>query len=414
MSLHQKIYKLLRRSEKYTKTDMVYLAKGGFWLTAGQIISMTSTLLLAIALANLLPKEVYGKYSYILSIFSILTIANLSGINTALVRAVALGSEGSIFDALRTKIKWSVIGSLASLVLAGYYYWNNNLTLCISFIIVAVFVLLMENLAIYKSYLHGLKRFDTFTKYSSVTKIISMIFIVVTVYLSNNLFLLLLAFFVPQTIIRLIFLLRIKRKYKINHQQNEDTIAYGKKLSFINIISVVANQLDKILIFHYLGAVNLAIYSFALSPTEQIKGILKNIDNLAFPKFATTDKKILKKTIYKKSLKLSLITVGIVIVYIIAAPWLFKILFPEYLESVIYSQVVAISLITIPIWIFYSALKAQKATKQLLHINLINGLTQIVVTFLLVVNFGLWGAIFAKLGYRAIHLLVSGYFFKKI
>jgi len=60
--LKDKIYRLLRRSEKYFKTDMVYLAHGGFWLTLGQIISSAASFLLAIAFANLLPKETYGTY----------------------------------------------------------------------------------------------------------------------------------------------------------------------------------------------------------------------------------------------------------------------------------------------------------------------------------------------------------------
>ena len=65
--IKEKIYKLLRKSEKWTHTDMIYLAKGGFWLTLGQIISSVSSFALAVAFANFLPKEVYGNYKYIIS-----------------------------------------------------------------------------------------------------------------------------------------------------------------------------------------------------------------------------------------------------------------------------------------------------------------------------------------------------------
>ena len=84
-----KIYKLLRWSEKYTKTDMVYLAKGASWLTSGQIISSFAIVLLAIAFANLIPRETYGTYKYVISVVGALSIFTLPGINTAVVQAVA-------------------------------------------------------------------------------------------------------------------------------------------------------------------------------------------------------------------------------------------------------------------------------------------------------------------------------------
>lgn len=35
-TLQHRIYKLLRWSQRYTRTDMVYLAKGGTWLSLAQ------------------------------------------------------------------------------------------------------------------------------------------------------------------------------------------------------------------------------------------------------------------------------------------------------------------------------------------------------------------------------------------
>src|SRR3989344_4033868 len=77
-------YTLLRSSEKYFKTDMVYLAKGGFWLVVGQLIVSGVSFGLSVAFANLLEPDVYGTYRYILTIFNFLAIPTLTGINVAL------------------------------------------------------------------------------------------------------------------------------------------------------------------------------------------------------------------------------------------------------------------------------------------------------------------------------------------
>ena len=82
MYFKQKLISILRWSEKYTQTDMVYLTRGGFWLILGKIVFNISGFLLIIAFANLLSKEAYGTYQYVLSVASILAIPTLSPIPT--------------------------------------------------------------------------------------------------------------------------------------------------------------------------------------------------------------------------------------------------------------------------------------------------------------------------------------------
>ena len=60
--LKQKIYRLLRWSERWTRTDMVYFTKGGFWLSLGQIFGSLAGLVLALIYANFLPKTTFGIY----------------------------------------------------------------------------------------------------------------------------------------------------------------------------------------------------------------------------------------------------------------------------------------------------------------------------------------------------------------
>ena len=162
---------------------------------SGQIVSSISSFLLAIAFANLLPRETFGVYKYILSVCGILAIPTLGGINTAVTQAVARGYEGSLIPALKTKIKWGLLGGLASLILAGYYYFQGNIILTISFLVAAIFLPLMDPFGIYDSLLQGRKLFNISSKYLIISQIISVIALIITIFLTKNIFLVLLAYF---------------------------------------------------------------------------------------------------------------------------------------------------------------------------------------------------------------------------
>ena len=120
--LREKTYNLLRKSEKYFKTDMVYLVKGGSWLTLNRVIGSIIALTLAVVYANLLPKESYGLYKYVLSIVSILAITTLPGMDIALTRSIVNGYEGSIKKVIKTKLAWSLLGIITGLGISVYYF----------------------------------------------------------------------------------------------------------------------------------------------------------------------------------------------------------------------------------------------------------------------------------------------------
>ena len=397
MELKQKIYNLLRWSEKYTQTDMVYLAKGGFWLTLGQIISTISGLLLAIAFANLLPKETYGVYKYVLSLASILAIPTLSGMNTAITRSVAQGYEGSFIPALKARLHWGILSSLASITLAGYYFFQGNTTLTICFLIATVFLPLMDSFTIYESFWGGKKRFDIQSKYKIITQILAVSALITTLFLTKNLFLIILAYFVSYTLLRFVFLKITIKKSHLNQKQDPQAISYGKHLSLMGIIVVIAGQLDKVLIWHFLGAAPLAIYFIAVTPPLKIKDALKSIGGLALPKFSQRSKNELKRSVSKKIFKFFLLIIPIVVLYIILAPLIYKILFPQYLDSVIYSQVFIISLLLFPRILLDTSLTAQMRKKDLYLIRTLSPIIQILLLSILLPLYGIWGAIFAIL-----------------
>jgi O-antigen/teichoic acid export membrane protein len=172
---------------------------------------------------------------------------------------------------------------------------------------------------------------------------------------------------------------------------------FGKHLSVLNILSTIATELDKILVFHYLGAMQLAIYTIALAPVDQIKGILKNVNALAFPKFAEQQASAIKETLAKKITVLTLGSSVIIGVYILLAPLFFNVFFPKYTGSILYSQVIAFTLIGAIISGFlYTILEARADTKGLSFFNISTNILNLAILFPLVYYFGIWGAIGAR------------------
>lgn len=409
-----KIYNLLRKSEKYFKTDMVYIAKGGSWLMLSRIVSSTSAFLLAIAFANLLPKETYGSYQYILSIASLLAIPTLGGMNTALARAVAQGFDGSIIPALKTRIRWGLLGGLTSLILVGYYYLNGNSFLTIAFLITAIFMPIMDPLGIYGGLLLGKKLFKTSTIYSIFAQTTRAVILISTIYLTKNVVLIIFVYYITNTLLRFTLLKYTLKKIQRNDKIASDTLSYGKHLSLMGVIGAISMQIDKILMWHFFGPASLATYAFALSPISQLRTLLKPVETLATPKLANNDIQIIKKTLPHKMLKMFLLIIPLVALYILTAPYIYKFIFPQYMDSVIYSQFLALTILFFPQKLIGATLTVHARKKALYFISIVNPSIKILGLIILLPIFGLAGAIAAIMVPYAVNTIILTHFFRKI
>lgn len=392
-NLRHKTYNLLRKSEKYTQTDMVYLAKGGFWLALAQIIISTSSFLLAIAFANLLPKDIYGNYRYILSLIGILDIFTMSGINTALIGATARQSEGEFWPSFIAKIKWSILATIGSIGVAIYYYINQNFILASAFGISAILLPFFRLSGMYIALLQGRKNFKLSTIYESSARVVAVMAMILVIWLTDNIFLMILAYFLPETILHFIFTLATIKKQPLNKIRDNQTVSFGLHLSVMELIRNIAAQLDKILIFHSLGAINLAVYSFATAPASQIKSVLMNIKILALPKISEQSDQNIRLHLAKKIKKLELLTLLIIIIFIPLAPLFYKLFFPQYLDSVRYAQVYILILLAVPRTLLSTAMVAKMKQAELYGIRIISPVLRIIILLFAFKLWSLWGIV---------------------
>lgn len=413
--IKNKTYNLLRWSEKFFKTDMVYLFKGGAWLTTSKVFGSLTSLALAIAYAHLLSKEDYGLYKYILSIVGLLSVFALPGLNDAIYRAISIGAEGSFREALKIKFKWGLLAGLAGLLTAGYYFFNGNTTIAVAVAAASLLIPFRETVLLANPLLQGKADFRGLGLYNSIQQILLGLSLVFALVLSSKRILIfIVAYFVICFIADLLFYLKVRSKHELNNKTDEEMKNFSQHLSIMKIVSSLSSYIDKILLWHYFGAKELAIYSFAVVPASQLQSYLKSIYVMAFPKLAAQDDKTTKKTLPAKLWKFTFIIAIGIAAYIILAPFFYKILFPQYLESVNYSKIYFLTLLFFPQRLIDQLLIARAKKRALYALQFALPAVKILSMFLLVPFFGIAGAIYAAFPPIFAGSIMLVYFFRKL
>ncbi len=382
-----KIHNLLRKTEKYTKTDMIYLAKGGFWVTVSQTLSSLAVFILALGFARLLSKETYGTYKYILALAGVISSFSLTGLSTAIINSVSKGFEGTLSLGFRKNLKWSIPMLLIFIGFAGYYFLEKNTYIAISLLVIAVITPLYSSAGLSDSFFTGKKDFKRSALTSGSAQLIITFSTLITAWFSKSVILLISAYMVSSLITEVIIYCYARFVYKPNNEIDDTALEYGTHLSIMGVLNGFVDKADSILTFHFLGPVDLAIYSFAIAIPEQIKGLTKSASNIAQPKFSEQNSEMAVRSMLNKILWFTGCMALIVIAYVIAAPFIYKLLFPQYTSSIFLSQIYSISLLTTASVIPTTLLQAKAKKKELYYFNVISGVLQVAL-----IAFGLlWG-----------------------
>ncbi|MDD5750408.1 MAG: oligosaccharide flippase family protein [Candidatus Pacebacteria bacterium] len=408
--IKSKAYQVLRKTEKYTQTDNVYLAKGGFWLAWARIMVAIGSFLTAVAFANLLDPGLYGNYKYIVSLVGILSFFTLKGFGTALGQAVPRGFEGGYYSLAKTRVKAGCLQSLGVIVLGIYYFLNGNHILALPLFFISFILPFRSAFSLIASFLPGRKNFRLSSRYQIIQSLITnfslIAFLLLALFFRDKskliVFGLVGLYFLSETIVNGILYLRIKHDLKPNRNEDPKTKKYGIHLTIVNFLGQIIQYLDQILVFHNLGAAQLAMYTFALLPVEKLKEPMQMLSPLALPKFSVKNPQEIKKNLLPKIFKMLLITALAIGLYCLIAPWIFKIFFPRYVGAVTYSRIFAVSLLGGGYLISSTALTSQMATKKIYALEVPAALLDI---FLLVGGFywlGLLGIVLARVASEVI------------
>lgn len=397
MKLKISLARLLRKLERYTRTDMVYLARTGFWSNAGTLFVTLASFLLYIVLSKYVPKDVYGTYQYLLSLGAVIGAFTLTGMNSAVTRAVALGYEGALRTAVALQIRWSVLPLLLAWTIGGYYLYHGNTTLGIGLLLIGVFVPLNNAFNTYAAYLQAKHDFRRGFLYSLWWNVPYYSIVACVAYFYQAALVLLAANLISQCIGLIIAYVRTLRVYKPNDTRDPENLRYGNHLSAMGLFNSAAAQIDTILAFQFLGPVGLAVYSFATAIPDRVSGLLKFVPAAAFPKLVGKPPRSIRGRLVRQVALGTLVSAVLAGIYVLVAPYFFGFFFREYLEAVPYSQWYALVLVTGMSGVLVNALVAHGNVRNLYVFNTVNPLMLLGIQAAGVIFYGLPGLIASRI-----------------
>lgn len=402
------IIRLLRWSEKYTKTDMVYLFQNGFWLVIGQFFAVISAFGLAVAFGHLASQDTYGNYKFVLSIAGLLGALSLSGLTVSVAQSAAKGFDGALKQGKELSLRWSF--GITTVAIVGALYYSvvaQNYFLSIAFVFIAIFLPWLNAFSLFDPFLVGKKDFARETIYSTLNLFVVGLAIIFTLLLTHRAVILIAVYFIVSTLSAIYFYI-LTLKQRKNDTTDPGLFKYSGYLSIMNFIGILADRLDSIIIFFLLGPSQLGVYVYAIAMPEQFKALVKNISPLAMPKFSERPIKEIRNNLWKRTLYFAAVTLFIMTIYAIAAPILFRIFFPVYIDSVIYSQWYAFSIVFVALLTpFYSVFQAHKKTKELYLSANISSAVLLLSLPLFIWLFGIPGALASQFIYRALNAGLS-------
>ncbi len=389
---------ILRWSERYTKTDMVYLMQAGWWLNLGVVITSFLSLLLSIAFANLLPPSTYGLYQYLLSISGLIASLALPGMNSAVAQAVARGYEGVLRKSVRAQLKWFPIPFSIALITALYYFAHGVTDIGIGLIAVAILTPMVNVFNTYSAYLEGKQDFrrSFFLNLLVILSSYGSMFLAV-IFAKDAAALIIVNLGVNVIVTAFAYYKTLQACKPDDTKFDPQTITYGKQLSVLSTVGLL-NQLDSVLVFHFLGAVQLAVYSFATLLPERVGSLLNFIGTASLPRFATQPLSYIRTHILEKVWRLAAVAVAAAVVYALIAPLLFHLLFPKYVTAIPYTQAFAAIIALIALTnITNSLLYAKRFTKEIYVIGFTQPILLIILQVPLLIRFGIAGMVAAQL-----------------
>jgi O-antigen/teichoic acid export membrane protein len=393
--LNSRVAQLSKRFE----LDISYFLRGGFWLSLPLIGTYILGLVRTVVFARALDQNVYGQFSFVVSLSSALMIFSLPGMAVALVETASRGNYGATLDATRARFRWGLLTTLALTGWSLYYVYQGEEELAIAVALSGLFMPFIASLQMVQGYFNGRKQFARIGFVNLLIELLSTSLIFLVIIRGGDVAWLIIANSLGQIAIYAGYYLCILPNLRLA-PRDPDMVVYGRALTWAQSITLIASYLDGVALGLLVSFADVAVYNIAAILPNNLQHSMRLLIALLMPKLAERpNKQIYTARTRSHLLFLLFINIIFVLAMMVMLSYLLPVLYgPQYADSVRYAQLLMLGFVfNLPSYFFLAALQARKQTSTIRNYNYLYALIQIGSLFLFVPLWGVFGVVVSRI-----------------
>lgn len=386
------------------------LAKDMGSLTAQRVLQRALGLGSLYFVVRHLSQTDFGQYQFAAVAVAALAFMALPGLDNAVMQSVARGSRTLYRRATRAALSGALIGAVM-LAIAAVVLRPHRPEAFLPLMTAAALFPPYLGLTQWKSVLLATQRFPAWAVTESVVSAVTHGLLICAVLLDVQLLWVFVAlYFGPGSLMNLIAsLLCWGRMERSDADETRDLFRYGLGASAVTMVSMVAEQAERIAIFLILSPAALAVYLAGDRLSELIRSVAQDGAAVLAPRFARMSAYEGK---IERAVWLICMAAGLGIVvfaFTLAPPLLLLIFGPEYAPSIPFAQALLVSVAVGNVGQFqFRFIRSQLDGASFRTITLWTSGVRILAGTGLVFAFGVWGAVGAVFLHRlALSILSS-------
>jgi O-antigen/teichoic acid export membrane protein len=386
-----------------------YFTKHGSWNMASNIAALGINIALSMTLAARLPQETFGLYKAVYSLIGILGIFTLSGVQNALLYSTAKTGGNFLPRASRLYLKSAWPFGIALAAYATYTaYAGYGMAFTMTLILAGVGSVATTASGMYGYFLAGQQRFKEASAAAFTISLLQAMCTTGMLMLTKGLLPVVITHTFSGTALTAYYYWKISKEQSFESEAKNELMPSSVHFTGTNIISTIGNYGDKIIIFHVLGARQLALYGLADDMVAAGKGLIKSCMGIYSSRIARASYPRIMRSL-PQDIAIALGS-GLILylIYFVTTPYIFSYFYGGYTAATEYVRLLAgILIFIIPITYIAQVFQSKNMLKSMYTSTTLTHITRIAAYSFGAYYAGITGILLSQVATYAASLVLS-------